>query len=55
MVIGLGYREGDGGETRTGEVADAVLEERETESLPAIGGGHTELRDVRDVIGDAGA
>ncbi len=38
-----------------GEVADAVLEEREAEVLSAVGGGDAELGDVGDVVGDAGA
>jgi len=36
-------------------VIDAVLEQSETEALAAISGGHAELRDVSDVVGDAGA
>src|ERR1700716_3600261 len=55
LEVGFGYGEGDGGETGTGEVVDAVLEEGDAEALPAIGGRHAELRDVRHVIGYARA
>jgi hypothetical protein len=55
LLVGLGYGESDGGETGTGEVVDAVLEERDAEALPAIGGRYAELGDVRYIVGDARA
>ena len=55
LAIGLGYGEGDGCEPGTGEVVDAVLEQCETEALPAIGCGNAELRDVGNIVGYAGA
>ncbi len=55
LVVGLGYGQGDCAEAGVQEVAHAVFQERFAEAVAATGGRDTELGDVGDVVGDAGA
>ena len=54
-MVGFGDGEGDGGEAGLGEVADAVVEEREAEVLTSVGRCDAELGYVSYVRSNAGA